>query len=349
MLPMRSLRPLTTEEKVGLEASLKRTKDLAEWRRLFVILSHDEGQSVEELVKLTRLSRWTIEEYLKEYSSQNKTKNDPRGGGSSKLSESEAAELEQHLSNTTYLKVKRIITYVSKTFGKQYSRSGMTDWLVKHGFTFKKPEKIPGKIDPTRQEQFIEEYQKLKDSLGLSDELYFLDAVHPEYQSQAVCGWIKKGECKTLQTTGKQKRLHFLGALNLKEMQVIVREYETIDGDAMIQFFKDLESTKKEGEIHIILDNAAAHKNHKLREYLQSSRIRLHYLPPYSPNLNPIERLWKVFREMTLYNRYFETCADFFAATRGFFAEKVHKIRQLLRERINDDFQIIKLNPIKLA
>ena len=95
---MRSLRPLTEEERRGLEADLKRTKDSAEWKRLFVILSYDEGQSVEDLARLTRLSAWTIEEYLKKYSSHNKTKNDPRGGSSSKLSEGEAKELERHLS-----------------------------------------------------------------------------------------------------------------------------------------------------------------------------------------------------------------------------------------------------------
>lgn len=346
---MRSLRLLSEQERLNLEADLKRSTNLSEWKRLFVILSYDEGQSVQELARLTRLSQWTIEEYLKEYSSRNKTKNDPRGGSSSKLSESEAKELEQHLSTTTYLKVKSIVAYVLKTFGKSYSRSGMTEWLVKHGFAFKQPQKVPGKLDPSKQASFIDEYEKLKASLKPSDWLFFLDAVHPEYQSQAVCGWIKKGECKTLQTTGKQKRLHLVGALNLKDMQVIVREYETIDADAMIRFFKDLESTVSEGEIHIILDNAAAHKNHKLTDYLTNSRIRLHYLPPYSPNLNPIERLWKVFRETTLYNRYFDTCGDFFAAVREFFADKVHKIQALLRRRINDNFQIIKLNPIKLA
>jgi transposase len=346
---MRSLRLLTHQEKQDLETTLLRTKDLAEWRRLFVILNFDEGQSIDELSKLTRLSKWTIEQYLKEYSANNKTKNDPRGGSSSKLTETETIELEQHLSSTTYLKVKSIIAYVSKMFGKKYSRTGMTDWLIKHGFTFKKPEKVPGKLDPVKQEQFIEEYKKLKGALGPYDELYFLDAIHPEYQSQAVYGWIKKGECKTLQTTGKQKRLHLVGALDLREMKVVVREYETIDGDAMIRFFKDLESGKSEGEIHVILDNAAAHKNHKLTDYLKDSRIRLHYLPPYSPNLNPIERLWKVFREMTLYNRYFDTCWDFFAEVREFFADRVHKIRRLLHQRINDNFQIIKLNPIKLG
>jgi transposase len=346
---MRSLRPLIPSERSSLESDLRKTNDAAEWKRLFVILGYDEGQSIDELAFLTRLSKWTVEEYLKQYSSQNKTKNDPRGGSSSKLDETEARELEEHLSKTTYLKVKNIVAYVKRTFGKQYSRTGMTAWLKDHGFTFKKPEKIPGKLDPSRQAQFIEEYCRLKGSLRPCDELYFLDAVHPEYQSQAVSGWIKRGENKTLQTTGKQKRLHFIGALALDTMEVMVREYETIDADSMIQFFKDLEQTKANGQIHVILDNAAAHRNHKLADFLKSSRIQLHYLPPYSPNLNPIERLWKVFRETTLYNRFFETYWDFFAVVRQFFADKVHKIQPLLRQRINDNFQIIKLNPVKLA
>jgi transposase len=346
---MRSLRTLTTEERKSLESDLKKTKDAAEWKRLFVILGYDEGQSIDELAFLTRLSRWTVEEYLKQYSSQNKTKNDPRGGSSSKLTESEAAQLEQHLSKTTYLKVTNIVSYVKRAFGKLYSRTGMTAWLKNRGFTFKKPEKVPGKLDPIKQAQFIEKYHDLKSSLKFGDELYFLDAVHPEYQSQAACGWIKKGECKTLQTTGKQERLHFVGALAINEMEVMVREYETIDADSMILFFKDLEKTRSKGQIHVILDNAAAHKNKKLEEFLKNSRIKLHYLPPYSPNLNSIERLWKVFRQMTLYNRYFDTCRDFFAAVREFFADRVHKIRRLLQRRISDNFQVIKLNPIKLG
>jgi len=346
---MRSLRPLVEEERRGLETELKRAKDSAEWKRLFVILSYDEGQSIEELARLTRLSIWTIEEYLKQYSSRNKTKNDSRGGSPSKLSESEAKELEQHLSQTTYLKVKDIVAYVKGKFGQEYSRTGMTTWLRERGFTFKRPEKIPGKLDPIRQAQFIEEYRKLKDSLGSREELYFLDAVHPEYQSQAVCGWIKKGESKTLQTTGKQKRLHLIGALTLEGMKVVVREYQTIDGESMIRFLQDLEQESFAERIHIILDNAAAHKSQKLQDFLQGSRFELHYLPPYSPNLNPIERLWKVFRETTLYNRFFATYWDFSMAVREFFTNKVHRIKQLLQNRINDDFQVIKLNPIKLG
>ncbi|MEM7174960.1 MAG: winged helix-turn-helix domain-containing protein [Chlamydiota bacterium] len=72
----------------------------------------------------------------------------------------------------------------------------MTEWLIKHGFTFKRPEKVPGKLDPESQAGFKEAYKELKKNLSPCDELCFLDAVHPEYQSQAVCGWIKRASVK---------------------------------------------------------------------------------------------------------------------------------------------------------
>lgn len=340
---------LRASEKENLEARLKRTKDLSEWKRVFAILGYDDGQSIEELAETLRLSIFTIQDYLKEYNADDKTKNDPRGGSRSKLTADESQKLEQHLSQKTYLKVKDIVTYTETQFGKKYSRSGMTAWLIEHGFSYKQPQKVPGKLNPEAQQMFIQEYEKLKAGLRPEEEVYFVDAVHPEHQSQAVSGWIKKGECKTLQTSGKQLRLHFAGALSLVGMKIVVSEYETVDADAMLDFFKKLETQSKAPTIHVILDNARANKNKKLSEFLKSSRIKLHYLPPYSPNLNPIERLWKILRESTLYNRYYESCTSCFAAVRDFFTEKLPLMGAILESRINDHFQVIKLNPVNLA
>ena len=75
----RSLRLLIEQEKRDREVALKRTKDLSKSKGLFVIVSYDEGQSIEELARLTRLSKWAIEEYLKQYSSHNNSKNNPTG------------------------------------------------------------------------------------------------------------------------------------------------------------------------------------------------------------------------------------------------------------------------------
>ena len=204
-------------------------------------MGYDEGISTQQLAKTLRISHFTVQEYLREYDSENKTGSDPRGGSESKLSQDQTTSLLKHLQEKTYLKVKGIIAYVRDQYGIKYSRSGMTDWLVHHGFTYKRPKKVPGKLDPEKQRVFIEQYTALKETLGSDEEIYFIDAVHPEHQSQAVCGWIKKGVQKTLQTSGKQLRLHFAGALCLTGMKIFAEEYKTVDADAMLDFFRKLE------------------------------------------------------------------------------------------------------------
>ena len=54
------------------------------------------------------------------------------------------------------------------------------------------------------------------------------------------------------------------------------------------------------------------------KSYLKGSKIQAHFLPPYSPNLNPIERLWKWMKERTLYNTCYQEFDDFKQAVFGF-------------------------------
>lgn len=336
-------------QKANLEAKLKRAHEASERNRLCVVLGHDDGLSIDELAKALRVSHATVCNYLKDYESEQKTDHDPKGGGRLKLSKEQSDSLLQHLSETTYLKVRQIRAYVEKKYAVTYSRSGMTAWLQEHGFVYKRPKKVPGKLDPQKQTEFIQEYAALKANLKSDEEIYFVDAVHPEHQSQAVCGWIKKGVQKTLQSTGKQLRLHLTGALRLTGMKIFTREYETVDADAMLDFFKTLEQESDASTIYVILDNARSNKNKKLEEFLQTSRIKTRYLPPYSPNLNPIERLWKIMRETKLYNRYFESSIDFFREVRSFFKDDIPKMAPTWVSRINDKFETIKLDPIRLA
>jgi len=225
----------------------------------------------------------------------------------------------------------------------------MQDWLKRNGFTYKKPKKVPGKLDSEKQKRFIEEYKQLKEKLKPDEEIYFVDAVHPQHQSETLCGWIKKGNQKTLQTTGKQLRLHFSGAICLSKMSCFTKEYNTIDAEAMIDFFSHLEKQSSAAKTYVVLDNARANKNKKLDKFLKTSKNEMRYLPPYSPNLNAIERLWKVMKEKKVYNRYYESCVDFFQEIRGFFQKDIPKMMPKLKSRINDNFQTIKLNPIKCA
>ena len=83
-----------------------------------------------------------------------------------------------------------------------------------------------------------------------------------------------------------------------------------------------------------------------MREFLKTSRIILHFLPPYSPNLNPIERLWKWMKERVIYNAYYEHFEDFRAAVVGFFEvlptfASESALGQELRSRVRDKFRPI--------
>ena len=64
-----------------------------------------------------------------------------------------------------------------------------------------------------------------RDGIGRQAEVTFVVAV------------LEEGESTTLQTTGKQLRLHFSGALSLSSMKLVIQEYDTVDADAIIHFF----------------------------------------------------------------------------------------------------------------
>lgn len=341
------MQKLSPKQRLDLEIHVGQTRDITTRNRLCAILAYDKGQTIQQIAAILCLSEATICLYINQYHSRGKTENDSKGGSESKLSEEQSKTLEKHLTETTYLYVKHICKYIQETFNITFSRSGMTFWLKARGFTYKKPKRVPGKVNPEQQEIFKTFYSNLKSTLPPGDEIYFGDAVHPEYQSQAVSGWIKKGEEKTIQTTGKQTRLHFAGALNLEKMDLIIQEHSKINKDSMSKFLYYLRTLSKAPTIHLIMDNGTAHKNRQVEKIASELNIKIHYLPPYSPNLNPIERLWKIFRQKKLYNRFYAEWKEFCKVTRNFFKEDIPKMGDELSARINDNFQTIKLNPIK--
>ena len=70
--------------------------------------------------------------------------------------------------------------------------------------------------------------------------------------------------------------------------------------------------------------------------------IIFHYLPPYSPNLNPIERLWKIMNEFCRNNICFNQAKKFRETIMNFFIITWPKITDVMKKRINDKFQTIK-------
>jgi len=134
-----------------------------------------------------------------------------------------------------------------------------------------------------------------------------------------ACGWIKKGhEFELWSNTGRQ-RLNINGVINIQNLDTVTRFDDSINVESTISLFQQIEKHyPKAKKLHFICDNARYYRSRKISEYLETSKIELCFLPPYSPSLNLIERYWKYFKKTLLYNRYHETFAEFKQACEDF-------------------------------
>jgi transposase len=251
-------------------------------------------------------------------------------------------QLIEHLSDITYFHTHQICSYIQATFDVSYSVSGLNKWLHHNGFSYKQPKGVPHKFCPSKQDEFIAKYELLKAEMAENDVLLFMDAVHPTQATKVTCGWIRTGVDKTIETTGSRTRVNIVGAIRLGYLtDTVTQQYEkTVNGDAIIDFFTHIkEKYKDKSVINLVLDGAGYHRKKEVVDKAKELGIALHYLPSYSPNLNPIERLWKVMNEHARNNKYFATAKDFRRSLNHFFGATLPTIGATLSGRINDNFQ----------
>ena len=335
---------LSPEEKQALEIQHYQEKNRRKADRIKAILLRNDGWALSKIAQALRLHNDTVSRHIKDYL-DNQCLDFNYKGSDERLTEDQSVELSQHLEENLYAKVIEIISYVSDTFGVTYSVSGMTDWLRRHKFSYKSPKGTPSKGDISKQREFVEIYQQLKGlSLANDEPIFFSDGVHPSMQTKVSCGWIKEGQDKEILTTASRTRVNILGAINLHDMSALTMDCDkAINGQSIINLLDSIKEKHLDKKVvHLILDQAGYNKSSEVREHAFKLGIHLHYLPAYSPNLNSIERLWKVMNEEIRNNVFFKTAKDFKSRIKWFFDERLPDILPDLRSRINDNFHIKK-------
>lgn len=290
--------------------------------RLKAILLLNDGYSFEQIAKILFRDDQTIRNYLGKFEKGGieNLLSDKYAGYSGCLTEEEKGELAKHLEEYTYLDTSPIIDYVGFTFCRKYTQSGMRDLLHRLGFVYKKASRVPGKADAEKQQKFINAFKEIMREKSPDVPVLFMDAVHPQHNSMPAYGWIKKGERKEVPSNTGRERININGALNAETRDAIVVEAETINAESTISLLKKVETCYPLAPyIYVFSDNARYYHSKEVINYLKTSRIILEPIPPYSPNLNLIERLWKFFHKKIHYNKYYATFAEFRTESLMFF------------------------------
>ena len=331
---------LTKEErsKLLLQHKTERDKRIAD--RIKVVLLSDDNWSAESIAEALFIDDATVRRHLNSYKEEKRIELNHKGSEPF-LTKHESELLSVHLEEECYVKAKDIQAYISNAYNKNLSVPTITLWLKNNNFTYKKPKLVP-KADPELQKQFIAYYEQLLNKASIDNTpVLFGDGVHPSQQTRPAFGWIKKGKDKVIEVNSARKRLNIIGAINLEDMKFEYQDFKTINGAATIEFLVKLENAyPKAARIDLILDNAGYNKSQEVVNFLKSSRVHVHFLPPRSPNLNAIERLWKIMHEHVSNNMVYLKFQDFKKAIFEFFDSSMPLMFDTLVSRITDNFRV---------
>lgn len=142
-------------------------------------------------------------------------------------------------------------------------------------------------------------------------DVWFLDESHFQQHGSRVAMWVPPEENDPIQWMAPtRKNISLFGAVNARTGKLITQFEKTFNADTFEDFLKRLLRHRgPDRHMVIILDNARYHHARKLKPLLRKYRrvLTLSFLPPYSPELNNIERVWKLLRRLCVHNRYLTT------------------------------------------
>jgi transposase len=340
---------ISPDEKTQLRDLARTTKDAKTAIRIRVILALADGWSARDVAKLFLLDEDTITDWKKKYLKRRLFSDwlaAGQQGYNGKLSDGQLRELDAHVEAETITDALAVVEFIQSHYGETYTVNGATKLLHRLGFVYKQTTLVPGKLNEEAQAAFMGEYEQLRDNLPADEVILFGDGVHPSHNVHASKAWIKKGTDKQVPTNTGRGRLNINGVLDLASMQAVTHFADTLNAETTLELFDKIqESYPYQTVIHLIVDNARYYKNKAVVSYLNdpNCRIKLMFLPPYSPNLNFIERLWHFLKKYIIGIKRRETFKEFEADVHAFF-DHMGDYDTRLRKFIGTQMHLITLN-----
>lgn len=221
----------------------------------------------------------------------------------------------ERIEKENYHTLREIADMIERDFGiKNVSVRAVSKLLKKNGYKKLKSGSLPAKADVKKQREVYDTVLKplMDKAMDAKNNvvLLFMDASH----FVIGCDFLGSIYCKVrrFQTTfSGRNRYNVLGVINYCTKKVHTITNDTyITATEICQMLNLISSIYTGKEIHIVLDNARYQKCKAVTELAKKLNIVLEYIPPYSPNLNLIERLWK-FVKSELRKKHYTDFADF--------------------------------------
>lgn len=340
---------LSIDEKAELRQLQRNVVGTPDYIRVTCILMFDNGRSSKSISEDLGISIATVYRYVGNYQAggiENLLENHYQGYWG-KLDSQQLCALRKELKEHVYTDAKSVSEWIRLTFGVSYTPQGTVDLLNRIGFTYKKTTEVPCEADADQQVAFAEELAQILSTKDEKAVVYYADGVHPTHNSRSTYAWIEKGEQLEQPTVSGRDRVNINGLLNAYDVtDVIAHDCESVNAQSTRNLYEEALARHPEASrIYIISDNARYYHNRELKEWAEGTKIKQIFLPPYSPNLNLIERLWRFLRKKVINTGFYRTKEEFRKAIKHFF-NNIANFREELESLLTLNFRLANAQTI---
>jgi transposase len=300
--------------------------DMLEDMRRRAVMSVQEGQSPEVVGKAFGLNRTTIYDWLAQYrrGGWGGLKAKPLAGRPRKLDGKQMKWIYDTVTQKSPLQMKfefalwtraMVAKLIKDKYGIRLAANSVGRLLAQLGITSQKPLYRAMERDESLVKKWLKtEYPKIKKmAQSQGADIYFGDAAHIRSDHHAGRSWGKKGETPIVVTSGARHGMSLISAITSKgHMRFMVKDKGGVNSDVFIEFLKRLLVGAKR-TIFLIVDRGPAHVSKKTKAFVETlgRRLKLFYLPSYSPDRNPDELVWKHLKADTVGRMVTTSKADF--------------------------------------
>ena len=212
--------------------------------------------------------------------------------------------------------------------------------LHQQQMVWRRPRPVLGPSDAQRQWKLRKIRELLRD-LPDDEAAAFQDEVDLNLNPDIGCMWMPRGEQAQVVTPGTNVKRYLAGSMSWRSGELIVTEGTGRNAELFVRHLDDLRRRfRRYRKVHVICDNARFHTvkgSRVVRKYMaeHGDRIVLHYLPAYSPQDNPIERVWWHLHEQITRNHQCQSIDELLKLTMAWLDERgVFKIEGAMYERL---------------
>jgi len=311
----------------SLRSSLARSEkkgDYPKVKRILAILLVNDGQLICDVALLINVSAQSIRGWIKKYLANGIAglRSGKSPGRPSKLTKSQRKELARIIKAGpekagfpgACWRTPMLQHLIKEKYDIFYNARYLSELLKNMGFSYQKAKFVASKQDKKSREEWLNETWPEIMSLAEKNNSYVLfgdEASFPQWGTLSYT-WAPIGDQPTIETSGTRKGYKVFGLIDYFTGRFFSKGHEgKLNGESYIQFLNEvLSKTRK----HIILiqDGAPYHKAKVVKEFFKqhANRLTVFKLPSYSPDYNPIEKLWKKIKEKGVHMKYFPTFHD---------------------------------------